>query len=40
METLGAGAFFDQNIDAIASITQMGNNYKQALNTKDYRERC
>jgi uncharacterized protein YbjT (DUF2867 family) len=31
METLGAGAFFDQNIDAIASITQIGKNYKQAI---------
>jgi uncharacterized protein YbjT (DUF2867 family) len=31
METLGAGAFFDQKIDAIAAITKIGNNYKQAI---------
>ena len=31
METLGAGAFFDQNIDATAAINKIGNNYKQAI---------
>jgi len=31
METLGAGAFFDQNMDAIAAINKIGNNYKQAI---------
>jgi uncharacterized protein YbjT (DUF2867 family) len=31
METLGASAFFDQKIDAIAAITKIGNNYKQAI---------
>ena len=31
METLGAGAFFDQNIDVMAAITKIGNNYKQAI---------
>jgi uncharacterized protein YbjT (DUF2867 family) len=33
METLGKGteAFFDQNLDVIATITQIGNNYKQAI---------
>jgi uncharacterized protein YbjT (DUF2867 family) len=31
METLGAGAFFDQNIDVIAAINKIGNNYKQAI---------
>ena len=31
METLGVGAFFDQKIDAIAAITRIGNNYKQAI---------
>jgi len=31
METLGAAAFFDQKIDAIAAITKIGHNYKQAI---------
>lgn len=31
METLGTGAFFDQKIDAIAAITRIGNNHKQAI---------
>jgi len=32
METLEAnGGFFDQHIDFIAAITQIGNNYKQAI---------
>lgn len=31
METLGAGSFFDQNIDVIASISKIGYNYKQAI---------
>ena len=31
METLGADSFFNQNIDIIAAITKIGNNYKQAI---------
>lgn len=31
METLGAGAFFDQKIDVIGAITKIGYNYKQAI---------
>ena len=31
METLGAGSFFDQNLDIIAAINKIGNNYKQAI---------
>ncbi len=31
METLGAGSFFDQNLDVIAAINQIGNNYKAAI---------
>lgn len=31
METLGTDAFFDLKIDAIAAITKIGNNYKQAI---------
>ena len=31
METLGADGFFDQNLDVIAAITEIGNNYKQAI---------
>lgn len=31
MEALGGGAFFDQNLDVIAAITKIGNNYKQAI---------
>jgi len=31
METLGADAFFDQNLDIVAAITSIGNNYKQAI---------
>ncbi len=31
METLGAGFFFDKNLDANAAIISIGNNYKQAI---------
>jgi uncharacterized protein YbjT (DUF2867 family) len=31
METLGAGAFFDKNLDMMAEIIKIGNNYKQAI---------
>ena len=31
MEVLGENAFFDHNIDVIAEITNIGNNYKQAI---------
>lgn len=31
METLGADSFFNQNLDIIAAITKIGNNYKQAI---------
>lgn len=31
METLGAGSFFDQDLDLIAAINKIGNNYKQAI---------
>jgi len=31
METLGAGAFFDHNLDVMAGITKIGDNYKQAI---------
>jgi len=31
METLGAGAFFDKNVDIMAAISNIGNNYKQAI---------
>ena len=31
MEALGPGSFFDQNLDIIAAITKIGNNYKQAI---------
>ena len=31
METLGADSFFNQNLDVIAAITEIGNNYKQAI---------
>ena len=31
METLGANAFFDPNIDFIDAINKIGNNYKQAI---------
>jgi len=31
METLGAGSFFDQNIDYVAVINKIANNYKQAV---------
>jgi uncharacterized protein YbjT (DUF2867 family) len=31
METLGAGAFFDKNIDVRAEIASIGKNYKQAI---------
>jgi uncharacterized protein YbjT (DUF2867 family) len=31
METHGAGSFFDQNLDLIAAITRIGQNYKQAI---------
>lgn len=31
METLGANAFFDKNLDVVAAITKIGENYKQAI---------
>ena len=31
METLGAGTFFDKNVDIMAAISNIGNNYKQAI---------
>jgi len=31
METLGASSFFDKNLDMIAAINKIGNNYKQAI---------
>ena len=31
METMGTSGFFDQNLDIIAAITRIGNNYKQAI---------
>ena len=31
METLGAGSFFDQNLDVVAAITRIGEVYKQAI---------
>ncbi len=31
METLGAGRFFDQNLDYMAAIHKIANNYKQAV---------
>ncbi len=31
METLGADSFFNQNLDIIAAISKIGNNYKQAI---------
>lgn len=31
MEVLAPNAFFDPNVDAIAAITKIGNNYKQAV---------
>ena len=31
METLGAGAFFNQTLDVVAAITQIGHNYKTAI---------
>lgn len=31
METLGTGSFFDPNIDVVAAINKIGNNYKQAI---------
>lgn len=31
MEALGHGSFFDQNIDIMAAIAAIGNNYKQAI---------
>ena len=31
METLGAGSFFDHNLDIAAAIKKIGNNYKQAI---------
>ncbi|MEO8862318.1 MAG: NAD(P)H-binding protein [Ginsengibacter sp.] len=30
MEALGAGSFFDQNLDYVTAINQIANNYKQA----------
>lgn len=31
MEALGAGSFFDQNLDYMAAISKIANNYKQAV---------
>ena len=31
MEALGTDSFFDQNLDVIAAINKIGNNYKQAI---------
>lgn len=31
METLGASSFFDQNLDFVAAIARIGENYKQAV---------
>jgi len=31
METNGAGSFFDPNLDLLAAISKIGNNYKQAI---------
>ncbi len=31
METLGTGFFFNQNLDIMAAINKIGNNYKQAI---------
>ena len=31
METMGAGRFSDHSIDVIATITQIGRNYKEAI---------
>lgn len=31
METLGAGSFFDPNLDYMAAINKIANNYKQAV---------
>ena len=31
METMGGNSFFDQNLDIIAAINKIGNNYKQAI---------
>jgi uncharacterized protein YbjT (DUF2867 family) len=31
MEALGYGSFFDQNLDIMAAVTRIGNNYKQAV---------
>lgn len=31
METLGAGSFFDQNLDYMAAINKIANNYKRAV---------
>src|SRR5665213_1114710 len=31
METIGAGGFFNQNLDYMATINRIANNYKQAV---------
>ena len=31
MESLGAGSFFDQNLDLMAAHNRIANNYKQAI---------
>lgn len=31
MATLGADSFFNQNLDIVAAMTEIGNNYKQAI---------
>jgi len=35
MEALGTGAFFDKNLDVMAAIIALGNNYKQAIEKSD-----
>lgn len=35
METLGADAFFDPNVDVIAAINKIGDNYKRAIEQSD-----
>jgi len=35
METMGGNSFFDPNLDIIAAINKIGNNYKQAIEQSD-----
>ena len=37
METLGAGSFFDQNLDYMSTINKIANNYKQAVKNSGVR---